>query len=284
MNENVPIRESVGAAMRFVRENLRVIGAASGAGALATVVLSGLALASPVVGVVSSLASTYVQASIYAFFVGAFLFGEAGARGRMFGDGWRVWAAMAVVGFFMFIVMFIISIPVMIVMFAGPLAPYVGDLQAAGGDQAAVMEIMTRFAEANPGALLAVMLFYCALWLLLTSRLYLAAPASVEQRRILTFETWAWTKGAMLRITGARLLLLLPANILAFAIGYLAGRAVGVDALGGAAAVALSNPAGYLFYVGVASFITFALYFSLEAGLSSYMYRGLKPAEASRPA
>ena len=144
---------------------------------------------------------------------------------------------------------------------------------------------MLEFAEANPGALLAVTLFYCAVWLLLTSRLYLAAPASVEQGRILTFETWAWTKGSMLRITAARLMLLLPANILAFAIGYLAGRVVGVDAMnsGAMAETASSNPAGYLFYVLVATFITFVLYSSLEAGLSSYIYRGLKPPEQPKP-
>lgn len=286
MSGNVPILDSVGGAMRFVRENLRVIVMAGGAGALATAVLTGLALFSPIVSVFASAASSFVQASVYAFFVGAFLFGAAAARGRMFGDGWRVWAAMVVVGFFMFIVMFIISIPVMIVLFAGPLAPYVDDLQSAGGDQAAVMQVMLDFAEANPGALLLVMLFYSAVWLLLTSRLYLAAPASVDQGRILTFETWGWTKGAMLRITAARLMLLLPANVLAFAIGHLAGRLIGVDSTnaGAMAGAASANPAGYLIYVLVSVFVTFALYSSLEAGLSSYIYRGLKPPEPAKAA
>jgi hypothetical protein len=283
MNGNVPILESVGAAMRFVRENLNFILMASGAGALATAILSGLALTSPVIGVFAGVGSTFVQATVYALFTTACLIGATAARGRMMGDGWRVWAAMFVIGFFMFIVMFIVTIPVLIVLFAGPLAPYVDDLQAAQGDQAAVMQVMNTFAQANPGAVLATMLFYTALWLLLTSRLYLAAPASVEQGRILTFETWRWTKGATLRITAARLLLLLPANVLAFAVGYLAGRLVGVDALNRPDAAA-SNPAGYLAYVAAAAFITFALYSSLEAGLSSYMYRGLKPAETPKPA
>lgn len=283
MSQNVPILESVGAAMRFVRENLNFILMASGAGALATAILSGLALTSPVIGVFAGVGSTFVQAMVSALFIGACLIGATAARGRMMSDGWRVWAAMFVIGFFMFIVMFIVTIPVMIVLFAGPLAPYVDELQAAQGDQAAVMQAMNTFAQANPGAVLATMLFYTAIWLLLTSRLYLAAPASVEQGRILTFETWRWTRGAVLRITAARLLLLLPANVLAFAVGYLAGRLVGVDALNRPDAAA-SNPAGYLAYVTAAAFITFALYSSLEAGLSSYMYRGLKPAETPKPA
>ncbi len=43
------------------------------------------------------------------------------------------------------------------------------------------------------------------------------------------------------------------------------------------------NPPGYLAYVAAAAFMTFALYSSLEAGLSSYIYRGLKPAETPKP-
>jgi hypothetical protein len=280
MTGNVPIFESVGAAMRYVRENLRFIAAVAGVGAAVTTAVSALTLALPAIGLLTGLASTFVHASVYAAFLGAFLYGPAALGGRLFPDGGRVWAAMAVIGFFLFIVFFVLTIPVMIILFAGPLAPYLPELQSAGGDQQAVMEVMTRFAEENPGALLAVTLFYGVIWLLLTSRLYLAAPASVEQGRILTFETWKWTKGATLRITGARLLLLAPANILAGALGYLVGRLVGVDALNPAssAAAAAGNPVGFLFYLLAASFITFVLYSSLEAGLSSYMYRGLKPA------
>jgi hypothetical protein len=280
MAGNVPIRESVGAALRFSRENVRFIALVAGAGALATTAFSGLAMAAPVLGLFASLGSSLAHAAVYAALVGAFLRGPAEARGRWLADGWRVFAAMAVIGFFLFIVFFVLSIPVMIILFAGPMAPYVADLQSAAADQAAVMAVMTRFAEENPGALLAVTLFYSAVWLLLTSRLYLAAPASVDAGRILTFETWKWTQGATLRIIGARLLLLAPANILSGALGYLAGRLVGVDAFNpaSAAAAATSNPAGFLFYVLVAGFISFALYSALEAGLSSYIYRGLKPA------
>jgi len=128
-----------------------------------------------------------------------------------------------------------------------------------------------------------VTLFYGAVWMLLTSRLYLAAPASVDQRRVLSLETWAWTKGSVLRITAARLLLLAPANILVGAIGHLIGRALGMNTLDPAsvAALAAANPAGYLVYILIAAFLSFALFSSLEAGLSSYLYRGLKPAGAA---
>jgi hypothetical protein len=280
---SVPIRESVGAALRFARDNLRFIVILSALGAAATTLVSGLGLIVTQPRLLAGVASTLIQAFTYAAFISAALLSAAAVRARWASDGGRVFAAMVVIGFFLFILMFVVTIPVLIALFVGPLAPYVADLQNAGSDQARVLSIMTRFAEENPGVLLAVTLFYCVLWLLVTSRLYLAAPATVDQERILTFETWSWTKGAMLRIAGARLLLLLPANILAGALGHLAGRLVGLDSFDPATVVAAatSNQAGYLAYIFVAGFISFALYSSLEAGLSSYLYRGLKPAQAA---
>ncbi|HYD74303.1 MAG TPA: hypothetical protein VEF55_14285 [Candidatus Binatia bacterium] len=285
MAGNVPIRESVGAALRFVRENIRFIAVASVAGAAALTLIGGLNLVAPQFGFVTTIVSSVMQAMVYAVFLGASLFGSAEARTRWLNDGMRVWAAMAIIGFFLFIVMFVAFIIAGIVMAAGPLAPYMSDLTEAGSDEAAVMAVMVRFAEANPVAVLLFTLFFATIWMLLTSRLYLAAPATVDQQRILSFETWSWTKGAMLRITGARLLLLIPANLFVGAIGHLIGRLVDVDTLDPVthAAAASSNPAGYLAFVFVTGVLTFALYSALEAGLSSYLYRGLKPAEAQTP-
>lgn len=283
MADQVPIRESVGAALRFTRENLRFIAIISAMGAAATTAVAALALASPALSIFTSVGGGLIQAFTYAAFVIAALFGAGAVRERWVADGGRLWAAMVVIGFFLFIVMFVLSIPAMIALFAGPMAPYVNELQTAGSDQAAVMQIMTRFATENPGALMTVTLFFGVIWLFLTSRLYLAAPATVEEGRILTFETWKWTKGAMLRITGARLLLLAPANILAGALGHLVGLPFGINSLAPAASAGAvaANPVGFLIYVFVATFLTFALFSSLEAGLSSYLYKGLRPREAA---
>ena len=135
-------------------------------------------------------------------------------------------------------------------------------------------------------ALLLTFLFYAILWFALTSRLYLAAPASAEQGRILTFETWSWTKGQTLRITAARLMLLAPAYVLVSALSLLIGRAVGIDILNPmtAAEVAQANSLLYLGFVFVSGLINLALYTALEAGLSIYLYRGLKPADTPPPA
>jgi len=281
----VPVRESVGAALRFVRENIRLIGAVSALAALASALGSTLGVIVPALSMPTGVINSLVQAFAYAAFVGAALFGAGAVRGRWTSDGGRVWAAMIVVGFFLCIVGVVLVIPVSIALVAGPMAPYLSDLQAAGSNNDAVLAVMTRFAEENPAALLATFLFFVVIWLLLTSRLYLAAPATVDQQRILTFETWKWTKGAMLRIAGARLLLLIPANIFVGAIGYLIGRAFGIDTMNPATAAATvqANPLGFFIYVLLSSFITFALYSALEAGLSTYLYKGLRPRETQQP-
>jgi hypothetical protein len=245
----------------------------------------------PVLTFFAIVGSTFVQAFAYAAFTGAALFGAEAARARWSADGVRVWAAMFVIAFFLMIVFFVASLVASIVMVAGPMAPYLSDLQSAGSDNAAVMSVMTRFVEEQPLAVLLFMLFFAVIWFALTSRLYLAAPATVERGRILTFETWSWTKGAMLRITAARVMLIVPASILAFALGHLVARLFGANSADQASldALAASNAAGFLLYAVASAFFNFVLVFSLEAGLSTYLYRGLKPAdaqasEASQPA
>lgn len=281
----VPVRECVGAAMRFVVDNARFVVVAAAVAAGLITLLAGAALAIAPLGLVTGPLSTVARAFFYAAMVGAALYGVAGARGRLVADGWRVWAAMALIGLFMFIVMFVLSIPGSLVLVAGPLGPYLDDLQSAGQDQAAVLDVMTRFAQEQPIAVLLFFLFYAAVWLLLTSRLYLAAPASVDHKRMLTFETWGWTKGNVLAITWARLMLLAPAYVLVSALDLLVARIAGIQLLDPLAAQALAqgNPGTFLVYAFVTSFITMAVYTPLEAGLSTAIYRGLKPAETPAP-
>lgn len=277
----VPIRESVGAALRYVREHARFIGAVALAGAAAIAALSYAEAVAPALGPPINLAALAISAGVYAALTGAVL-GVGGGQ-RLAPDGLRVLAAMVAVGFFLCIVFIVLLIPGVFVL-GMVYAPHYGpELQAVGQDQAAAMALLTRIAQEQPGPLLAMFLFYGAVWLALTSRLYLAAPASIENRRILTFETWSWTKGNMLRIVAARLMLLAPAYVLVSAVTLLAGLALGADVLSpeGLSAYARANPAGFVTYTLLSSGFSIALYLSLEAGLSAYLYRGLKPNDAA---
>lgn len=278
----VPVKESVGAALRFVRENWRFVVTVAGIFAAASTLLALITLSQPALGIVTMVANGIVQAFCYAAFTTGALVGAGQVRSRVAIDGWRVWSSMVIVGFFMFIVMFVVFMVVGMVLLAGPLASYIGDLQDAGPDQQQVMQILTRISQEQPGALLMAMLFVGAIWLVLTSRLYLAAPASVEAGRTLTFETWKWTEGAVLGISWARLMLLIPAYVLMFAVTTLLGRAFGFDMLDASSlqSAVRANLVGLIVFEFVSSFVVSALYASLEAGLSAYLYRGLKPSNA----
>ena len=202
----VPVRESVGAALRFVRETWQPIAVVSAIGAVVLTILSVLSTTVPALSLPVTIATTFANAFVYAAFISACLAGAPGLAQRIGGDGMRVWGAMAVVGFFLLIVFVVLGIPGIIVFAVMVAGRYATELQAVQGDEAQMATLIQRIFTENPGILLGFLIFYGALWFALTSRLYLAAPASVDAKRILSFETWAWTKNNMLRILGARLL------------------------------------------------------------------------------
>lgn len=275
----VPVQESVGAALRMLRENLAFAAAVAAAGAGIATALAVVSLYVPVLSLPVSLLTGFAEAAIFAAFIGVALTGVGALSGNWLADAGRVWAAMVVVGFFLCIVFVVLSLPGFIVLGAVLAPRYGADLQNVSGDQAATVALAERMVTENPGVFLAFGAFYALIWLALTSRLYLAAPASVDAKRILTFETWPWTKGNMLRIMGARLMLLGPAYVLVSALSYIAALSLGVNMFDAASLVTFAQTNTPMF--AAFSFVTTALqifvYRSLEAGLSSYLYRGLKP-------
>jgi hypothetical protein len=216
-----------------------------------------------------------VSAAVNAAFIAAALYRVGDVRARLAGDTGRVAAAMAMVGFFIALIAFLAIYVAMTVL----IAPFAEEVKAAGQNQAQLMQIMNQAAEAQPSVLSWAMLLAGAAIFALTSRFYLAAPASVEEKRIVVFESWRWTRGNLLRIVAARLILLTFALLFVGALQSLIAMAMGVAA-GDAMALAAygqSNPAAFAIFFGVASFLHIAIYSSLEAGLSSYLYRGLRP-------
>mgnify|MGYP000866743227 CR=1 FL=1 len=276
----VAILDAVGAALRTARAHWRFMLMLAAIAGVAQVAIIGIELLAPQSAIALIVFGGLLQAFLYAAALGAVLGLTKGFAPRAAQDGVRVWSAMAIVSFFLFIVFFFLLIPGSVILAAGPLSGYVNDLNDAHGDQARVMEIMMRFATANPGWVAGAFLVYAALWLAFTSRLYLSAPASVEQGRILTFETWNSTKGNMVRIMAARLMLLLPAFVLSSCVPWLVGSAIGIDGSNPMSleAAARANPPLVLAYAFVERAVWFAVYTSLEAGLSAALYRALKRA------
>jgi len=274
----VPVFESASQAVKFLREHLRfVLGVAAIASAAQTLGFLTLGLSLPWM-----LLLGIIGAGAHAALLGVALKGPEGAAARLFGDGARVFAAMAMVGFFMAIISFMVLYVAMSVL----IAPYAEQAQAAAQDNERLMEIMNTTIAAQPSVITWALVAGGVLLFLLTSRFFLAAPASVAEARIVVFASWRWTKGNLLRIAATRIVLLGPALILVGALQSIAGLAVGTPGGDPAAlaAAAQGNPVGFAVFYVVAGFIQLALYGGLEAGLAAYLYKGLRPPSASPPA
>lgn len=267
----VPVLESAAQAVRFLREHWRYALTVAAIGAL---VQSGafLALGASLPWVFLVLA---VAACTHAAFLNAALNGQAAPPPAVFADAGRVFGAMAIVGFFLVIVIFMVAYVAMSVL----IAPYAEQVKAAGENSEQLAAILNEAAAGQPSVTLWAMAIGGAIVLLLTSRLYLAAPASVDQNRISVFDSWRWTKGNLLRIAAARVVLLAPALVLVVALQTFGAAVLGAPG-GDPAALAgqaQGNPLGFALFYFVAGFVQIGVYGALEAGLAAYLYRGLRP-------
>jgi hypothetical protein len=281
----VPILISAAAGVRFWRDHWRTAGLIAIAGGAATGLLALVTLsAAPQLGIVLGVAQLLVQACAYAALLGLALGAGAPTPARIVQDGMRVFAAMAVIGFFLAIVCIVAMLPSMMIL-GMALAPFADRIEALGPnpEPTQLAPILAEAAKADPWPFVIVIGLYFIVWNLLTSRLYLAAPSTVAERAIRTFETWAWTKNNMLRIFAARLVLLAPAAMLVIAVRAFAGAALGVNALdlNALAEFAKANAPLYALVQFVSETANFFILFAFEAGLSAYLYRGLRGAQAA---
>lgn len=270
----VPVRESAGAALRFVREHWRIaalVGAATAAAQTFFLL---------VLGALSAPFTLLAAAAAYGYLLSV-AFGRTDRRsfGPIAQNGARIAGAMAIVVF----LLAVIGVVAFFVATSVLMAPYAQELQAVEQDDAAVRAIVERAMAEQPGVMQGVLVVALLIWFWLTSRLYLAAPATLDRQRITVFESWIWTRGNALGVMAARFLVLAPAAALLVALQLLVARAVGFSPfdLQGMAAAAAANPLGLVMFFLISQFLQVGFFGALEAGLSAYLYRGLKPADAS---
>ena len=254
----VPYAAAVGA---FTGVVTAMIGAPAGGNPLSALILQAL-----------------LGAGVAAFFARALrpaVGRPGGPVGAVFADALRVYGSMLIIGFFLMLVFGVALIPAVAVL-GVVLEPYQARLEAAESDIGAQLPIFQEAMQAQPGVFLGLLLVYGFLWMAMTSRLYLAAPASVDLGRVMSFETWRWTQGNMLRIIAVRLLLLVPVFFAAGLVGNVLASLVGVQTseLG---AVQAPNAALLALAQAGTTFVTLLVHSGLEARLSGYLYQGLKP-------
>lgn len=273
------VQDSVGTALHFVRSNWQNVLIVSGIAALANTLVQSLGSLAPQLPMVTIVVVLAIYALVYAVFIGLAL---RGGPLRVSSADWsRLLAAMTIVAFFLCIVGFVLMMVAGIFLLGGPYASFLQEASRASGDQEAVNRILQRMWISNPWPIVLMCGFFVAVWFYLTTRLYLAAPASIDRGRILTFETWAWTKKATLKIMLGRLMLIAPAFVLTFALTYVLGRALNIDLFNAHAA----NPtaAGALVFAIVSAFLNYAISDAFGAGLSTALYRDLGGKNAHLP-
>jgi hypothetical protein len=272
------IQDSVGTALRFVREHWRGVLITGVVGALATTAMQMLGAMMSGVPLLTMLLVLIVAALIYAVYVGLALRG--GQPRFVWREGLRLFSAMAIIAFFMGIVTFVFALLCGVVLVSGPYASFLPQLQNAAGDADVMNRIGEQMFRQNPWPIVVLGLLYLTIWFYLTTRLYLAAPATIDRGRILTFETWSWSKHNVLRIAGARAILIAPAFVLATALSYLLGRTLGIDMFSETA-----NPplASALVFTISSVFFGNVISNALGAGLSTALYRDLGGSQAQLP-
>lgn len=263
-----PMRASVGAALRFVREEWRLVLLVAGIGAVAqalALLLLGATLMWPVAFLLIAIAA-------HAALTRAALSGGAQVQPNLAGDALRTLGCVAIVGLFAAIVFIVVLYLAM----SALIAPYLEQAKAAGEDEAALRAVLETAIAAQPDLLRWMGLAGALIIFTLTSRFFFAAPLSLERGKVLAFQSWAATRGHLLKIMLARFVLLAPALILAGALQSIVGVLVGVPVGDPTLMIqrAFSNP----LYWGALQFLQTAVYGALEAGLSVHLYRQLAPA------
>lgn len=274
----VPIAESAAAGLKFFTENWRrilpacaLMGVAYGFYFYAAALTNASGAASPlaffgslaVLVLMILLGTSFYRLALRSQYPGA-LGVALGADERAY-FGAVIWAAVPIVliGLIALFALATILVP---------------DLQASGmtPEQAANDQaFMTRLLQKHGGP--AALIFFVAAVLILwiSLRLVLAPPATIDSGKIKVWSTASWTKGNTWRIFAAIFMLMAPLTILVLVIQSIVALAVGVNPDQAQAGIAAPTP-GVAIY-GFAYGLTSALSLAPMAGLTSFLYKGLRP-------
>lgn len=260
------IRDTVGAALRFVRENVRFVVSVAALAALGQAVL--LALGPNLAWMAAVLIAVLGAHTVLT----TAALGGAPTEGLAANAG-RVGAAMLLIGVFFAIIFIMLMFTTMSFI----IAPYQGEVRAAGENQAALQAIVERALAEQQHIMAYAMFAGAALAFLISTRFYLVVPATIARKRVSVFDSWRMTRGNFLRIAGARLLLLGPAFIFASALQSLLATAVGAPTGDPIQMLnyAQANLFGFAIFYTISIFLQIVIYSVLEAALSAKIYQRL---------
>lgn len=277
----VSVFDGVGSTMRAWRTDISfnlLAGAASATVLIFSMLFVGVSASiNPSLGILAFAMLTLVYAGIYTVFLQ-----RAAAPTAPFAfkgileNAPRIWSALTIVGFFLFLILILCAMCVAIAVSVS-LSPE--QMQSVQGDQAQAQALMLGFLNERPWFGPTALLLTSLVILTLSSRFYLAAPATYDMRRIKSLDAWKWTRGAFLKVLGARLLLMLPSAIVVYSIPALLTYAFGYKPYDVASEQAFSqaNAGLYLLVNFIGTALVLGVLLPLDASLSTYFYKRLKP-------
>ncbi len=194
-------------------------------------------------------------------------------------DEGRMVLAQLLFGFLMWLVFLIVGF-VVFALASAYLSTTIPDIAAIQNDEEAFLKAVVSAFQTPAGTIVAVIMAIAFLFpiLLIVSRLVTFPAAVIAERRIMIFDTWAWTKGYSLQIMLALVAACLPFFALVHGGQYIVSVIIGLDAgflITGDELMSASRMQAFvvLFMAGMLS-MPVNLVFS---GLSAFMYNGFKP-------
>jgi hypothetical protein len=277
---NVPILKAVQAAEAFRRLHWRrVAGALTAVAVGATLAQTGALTGAAALQGWAQLAYVITAISAYAALM-RLAFVDEHAEDPEFTPGpgglqWRKpeWRLVGVGALLFFLVLLIGAL----FFFAGLVVLVSGGIASAIGPASTPETLMEAL---PPGARLTVSMLALAFAvgiLVLSVRLSLAPAATMARKEVVVFQTWALTKGQFWRIFVATFIVGLPS----VAAGVVMALLLGVMGFDPTVPEARPAFAVALIASAVPGFVSGFITLPLSAGLTAYLYRGLRPADAT---
>ncbi|MAP94225.1 MAG: hypothetical protein CMK07_04665 [Ponticaulis sp.] len=205
-----------------------------------------------------------------------------GVAGLQLGpDEGRLYIAHVMFYFVLFLLGLIATVLVSILT-APVIAMLVPDIGAVAEDQAAFQQLAEEFSRTPTGIALSILfLGLVSLPLLyMSARLVTFPAATLAEKRVRIFDTWAWTKGEVWRVIAAMIFTLAPLLVLTASGVFIASALTGITMFplgGNSDAVTISPMSGFMYGIIVS---LFDIPYNLAlGGLSAFMYKGFKPSD-----
>lgn len=256
----ISVREAVGEGFAFWRSSWRQAAVPLAAVALLAVVSQGLAQPISIIADLANLAMVVVvQGALYRLALAGKTEPPLDAPGPL-GLQWRR-LEWRILGLILLVDLLLLAGAVVVFFVLATVA--VGFIGPDAANMTTPEQMAAALGPTGQGVLGALLLAAAIGFIWLMTRLTMAMPATVAEGRIRLFSTWRLTRGHVLPLLGALLLIALPLGVISLLAGMI--DAADGDLLNTRWASIVGNAVGLIFYIPI------------SVGLFSHLYLRLRP-------